>query len=1215
MSDDRFGTIAIHPDPATPRKRPQGPQRRPKPGQRPQSGKPLRDGQRTKSWGIAVAIVLLLLLIYGAGGFLFGPSLVTGHLSDTLQERSNMGLRAGKARFNPFTLGLELSDVTSKFSGESGQAGQSGQSSPAQAPLVQIAHLAMDLKFSSLLGQDLSCTRLDLRGVTVSLIRHPDGSYNLPAPVQNPGTEAPAALPFSLSNIRISDGTIVFDDRLAGKKHRVEEIKLDLPSLSNSSGAAGEQIRPHFSAIINGSPVELSGEAAMAGKAEGSGLATSLAFHINNLDLPLYLAYLPRSLPFTLSSGKGNGSLRLSFIPDRQTTSRPGGRLTIDFDLAATGIELANREKTLTMNAPAMEINGSLQALEGGLLLHAVHIREPQFSAVPSRLTRDLAALWSDSGTDNGSSRQPRKLALESLSVENGTLQLFTEQEQQQTPASAPWTSIQLAISNFTSSGDQNRDLGTFSCSASQEKSGAALSWQGTLNDRGIPGGNLQLQAFPAATILGLTGLDTTADAAGAASFSGSFSFDPSPDPKAPKAGRMTVQDATVTIQDLILLDHKQPWLTAKSARIKGAGRKEDDLDLGTISLAGAALTLRQGQLPRLFSRFSDSSGPVLLQGLDFSGSATLLPAHDRAAPLHLKELRIKASELAAKGNGQNNFECSTTLEGSGTIRAEGLAALHPPRAQLVLTLDDIKSEDLGPWLPDAPLFQYGRAIIHGQGTYRYPESSFSGSLQLGSALFRRDDKGPGLSALKAELTNISIKARPLRVGMDELTLDTPICSWQRQAGGPGPWSEIGSFLGNLLAPAPAKANDSPEKLRDSGNAAIPRIKKISFEEGTVTISDHSLTPPWSAAITKLKGSISSSPEKNQDSAFDMNGLLETAPFTLSGSTDLVNAEGNLSTRLELTGLPLRVLGPQIGPLLDINTGTGSVNLSLSHQRQNGEEQGEAGFLFTGLQPASGTSATALPLALLSDEKDQMKLLVPLVKVSPRSLLDQAVAAFQTLMVKAEISPLLLPGPDFVDLEAGRQIFFSPGQGTLAPVTGKDPAEQGDSRDSQGSASAEKTLRRFADLLTHRPRLGLLLTGMADPVRDRAAIQGELEEKERARTVKKNEQRLEEWQKRQKQKQQDLAGKPPRIPAQGRIIEENLGPQEAPPAILAPEPVKVTDTMLHDLAQERALHIYDFCTGNLGIASRRVTIKEKTVLSNPESMGNQVRVGLQPLTP
>jgi len=1212
MSDDRFGAIAIHPDPATPQKRAQKTPRRPKPGQRPQSGKPVQDDQRIKRWLILAAIPVLLLLIYGAGGFLLGPSHLADYLLDSLYERTNVGLTAGKARFNPFSLRLELSDVTSDLSGA---AGQSGQSSTSEASLVKIDHLAMDLKLSSLLGQNLSCTRLDLRGVTVSLIRYPDKSYNLPTPAKNNAADAlaGAALPFSLNNISISDSTILFDDRLAGKKHRVEQIKLDLPSLSDSSMTDKEYIRPHFSAIINGSPVELTGEAAMAGKANGSGLATTLACNIHNLDLPLYFAYLPQSLPLTLSKGRGNGTLKISFIPDRPNNSHQGGRLTIDFELATTDIELANKEKTLTMGAPAMEINGSLQPLDGGLHLHSLHILEPQLSAVPARFPEDLAAFFREPGGENGSSKQSRQLAIDTLSVENGTLQLFDEQ--QHPSVAPPWTSVQLALKNFSTTEAQNKEQGTFSCSGKQEKTDAALSWQGTFNDRGIPGGTLQLQAFSAGTIFGLIGLDKTADAAGLATFSGHLSFDPTTDPKAQNSARISLMDATIKVQDLVLLDHKQAWLTAKTLQIKGAGRKGDDLDLGTISLAGAALTLHQDHLPPLLSRFGDKEKQILLQGLDYSGSATLIPPNDKAAPLKLTELRLKAGELANKSNTQKNFECTTRMHESGMLKAEGLAALSPVRAQLSLTLTAIDTEQVAPWLPDAPLFQQGSAIIDGQGAFRYPELSFTGNLHLGSPLFRTDDKGPGLSAGKAELTNISIKARPVRIGMDELALDTPLFTWQRETTGPGPAQQIGIFLRNLLSPAKANGNDSQEKQQGQGNAAIPRIKKISFEHGTVKVSDLSLTPPWSPAITELKGTITNPHEKNQDTGFDFTGLLETAPFTLSGTTDFLTPEDSFSTRLEVTGLPLSTLAAQIGPLLDINPKSGSVNFSFTHNRHNGEEQGEARYLFTGLRPNSAQSATALPLALLTDEKEQVKLIVPLAKDSPQPLLNQTIAAFKTLRVKAEISPFLLTGTEFVDLQDTRQIFFPPGQSTLEIVADKDLPEHPDAKEPQSKATREKTLHRFADLLTNRPRLGLLLTGMADPVQDRAAIQNELEEKEKKRTAKKNEQRLQEWQKKQKQKQQALANKPPQIPVQGKIVEEDLGPQDAPPALLAPEPVKVPDSMLHDLAQERVLQVYDFLTSNLGIASGRITLQEKTVLSNPETIGNQVLIGLQPLSP
>jgi hypothetical protein len=132
---------------------------------------------------------------------------------------------------------------------------------------------------------------------------------------------------------------------------------------------------------------------------------------------------------------------------------------------------------------------------------------------------------------------------------------------------------------------------------------------------------------------------------------------------------------------------------------------------------------------------------------------------------------------------------------------------------------------------------------------------------------------------------------------------------------------------------------------------------------------------------------------------------------------------------------------------------------------------------------------------------------------------------------------------------------------------------------------------------------------MADPIHDRAAILKTLEEKERKRVALKNEQRLQAWQKKQKGKQQA----PPQIPLPGKIIEQDIPVQYARPALLQPEPVTVSDAMLYDLAQERALQVYDFCTTDLGIASERISLHEKSQLSTPETAGNLVKIGLKPL--
>lgn len=476
---------------------------------------------------------------------------------------------------------------------------------------------------------------------------------------------------------------------------------------------------------------------------------------------------------------------------------------------------------------------------------------------------------------------------------------------------------------------------------------------------------------------------------------------------------------------------------------------------------------------------------------------------------------------------------------------------------------------------------------MHGQGTYRYPEASFSGTLQLGEALIRDDEKSAGMTAGKIDLSDVTIKTNPLRIGIKELGLDAPKFTWRQETDGPGPVAQIASFLRSLLAQPQDKGN----KQQDAG--PLPGIEKISFDNAIIKHEDLRLNPPWSHDISQVKGQITNLQEKNgANTDFVLSGLVDTAPFTLSTSGDFLTSAGSYTTKFNLNNFPLLALKAQITPLLAIDPKAGSFDLSYSSSMQNGEEQGEASFLFSGITPDSAEADTALPLALLTDRQNQIKLLVLSAKNSP-PLLKQTVDDFQTLMVKAGVAPLLLAGPDFADLQDKQSLPFPVGQSTFD--------EAGDSKE---------TLRRFAALLAAHPHLVLTLTGMADPIHDRAAILKKLEEKEKKRVALKNEQRLQEWQKRQREKEKRRAV--PQTPPPGQIIEQDIPIQEAQPALLQPEPVTVSDTALHDLAQERVLQVYDFCTTDLGIASGRIRLQEKSNLSTPETAGNQVTIGLKP---
>ncbi len=1178
---DRFGTISINSAPP-PAQRPKKLKPKSKPGLRPTAKRSAPGPQRSKRRLILLAIPIFLISTYGAVGFFLAPSWLTGYLSDSLQQTANMGLTAGKARFNPFTLQLQLHDIVST---------ENGQVQAPATTLLQIDHMLVDLNMIALLRDSLACKRLEIQGLTLALIRHPDKSYNLPhlATENNSGTPADplslSSLPllFSLNNISIRNSRILFDDRLAGKKHSVEQLTLDLPSFSNFSFETRDYIRPHFSAVINGSPVELTDEAVLPGEKGWNGLKTSISCNIQHIDLPLYFAYLPESVPLALGKGTGNGKIHISFLPE----DTKGGRLTVGFQLTTSEVELSNREKSLSMTAPTLEVDGSLQPLDGALHLRNLRILQPQLTADTAHVSRDMTQLFSRPATSTETAEpQGPRLKIDSLTVEDGRLQL---NKQHQEATSPPWSAIQLNVKNFRLTPEQAGDKGSFTLSAKQEKTNASMDWQGSFNNRGIPGGVLQLKNIETSALLAFINPLQAKDASGTASLSGHFRFDPT----ARNSGMTTLVDATTEIQDLVLRDQKKTWLSAAKVHIKGTQFREEDLDLGTITLDESTLTLQQNQLPHLLREIADDKKSFPFQDLLFSGKATLAPKNDKVPALQLTELHIKASKLTT-ADRRNNFELAARINQQGTLKAQGMATLAPLRASLSLVFAAISSEQIAPWLPDAALFQQSRAAIGGQGTFNYPESSFTGTVQLNSALILGEAKSSGLAVSRAELKDVTIKSKPLRIGMNELILAEPKLTWLQDTASPTPFEQISSFLRNLLAPSADKEQQQKEGLR----SPLPAIQKISFDNGTISYTDQRLTPPWSTEISQLKGQISNLQEKSDPgTGFDISGHIDAASFTLAASADLLNSQGDFATTLDLKEFPLSILSEQIRPLLDLDPTSGSLDLTLNHKRHKGEEQGEASLLFSDLRPGSAQADTALPLALLANNQNQMQMLIPISTKSATPLFKQTVALFQTQIVKAGVAPLLLAGAEFADLQERQFIAFPAGLSEL---------------DVLGDDDVQETLQHFADLLAERPRLGLVLTGMADPIHDRAVIQKALEEKESKRITQKNEQRLEEWQKKEKIKEQALQAQQAAAPP-GKIIERNIPAQDGPPPPLHPEPVTVSEATLLDLAQERALQVYDFYATLPGIASGRITLQDKTRISEAESPGNHVLIELKPV--
>ncbi|MEN8190891.1 MAG: hypothetical protein ABFS19_13680, partial [Thermodesulfobacteriota bacterium] len=230
--------------------------------------------------------------------------------------------------------------------------------------------------------------------------------------------------------------------------------------------------------------------------------------------------------------------------------------------------------------------------------------------------------------------------------------------------------------------------------------------------------------------------------------------------------------------------------------------------------------------------------------------------------------------------------------------------------------------------------------------------------------------------------------------------------------------------------------------------------------------------------------------------------------------------------------------------------------------RDKNGEKGTAHFLFSGILPSTRESATALPLALLTNQEGQFELLVNNDSRHQPPLFQQTVDKFKTLLLKASISPFLLAGSRFLDLKDEKHIHFDPGK-TLLKDEGK------------------KLLQRFQTLFDAHPRLALEIRGVADPVADRESLK-----KMRLREIT---------------SQAMMVPSAKRSPTPGQTIPNQ-------PIAVPPSPAKITidDFELKQLAYDRAFNVYDYCTTELGGDSKNFILLEEVELAMDAVAGHRV---------
>lgn len=1182
---DQFGRISIQ-QPTAPAPPPAP--RRPTKKTRPPAPRKQRR-ERTQSRGMSLVwflVLVLLFTLYNVAGFVGVPYYVTKILPKTVYEKTGFIFQARTVNFNPLTF---------VFSAENSKLMSADENLP---DLLKIKSIEAKFKPLSLLRNDLVSDRVTIEELEAHITRKTDGSYIFASLFESSKKDNQAEMmdfsdlpfQFSLNNIAVSKSKIIFSDLPLKKKHNIEDIEFALPTFSNFPFQAGNYIQPHFSATINGSPLELTGKASVGDKGDGEH-ATDLSCDIHSLDLPLYFGYLPFELPFNFSHGKADGKIGLTFSPD----GKKGEKLAITFDLKISETALSTNNNIIKIRAPQANLTGTLHPVSKDIHLGTLSMRSPVISSFGESLTGNIRNIIKDDEKKPAPLNVPAAaaatIAIDLVVIDDGILQLFDKKES--TKLHSTWKSIQFSLKDYSSAekSEKGKKRGLFRLTGDQDGAESTFSWQGELAGSKTLDGLLSINNIQTSTLFQTFKVAPLIESTGLVDLKGRLRLNL--EEGSPSSPGYSLTDATMSVQNFTLLENKSNILSTPILTLSDFSSSDEKTDFGQISIENGTLRLTKGQVPQSFSLFSKKK--YQLHDINFVGKATLFASGKGGSQLHFPDIILKAKEFNLPEKSKNNISVSAKVSDGGALKAVGSVSLMPFKTTLKAEFTRLPAKTVFSWFTSIPFLTTMEGFLGGNGNFTLPNTGFVGQLNIDQASFT-DEKKSVLSLKTGTFQDINFSAKPFHLGIVSAELESPSFPWKITANDNSPMENITNFLKQHFPYL-------YEKKQAKKNITISSfdVQEVTIKNGQINVEERRMSPAWKGSITQLTGKITDihSAKTSVKSEFKLTGKLDDSLFTVEGESDFFSKKENGNFSFNLIDFPVAAFHDQLAPLVDIDTSKGTFNLNQNRQWENNLFGNSGNVTFTGIEPESPTSESTLPLALLTDNVNTFRLDFSSSEQEPISkslLFDDIVARFNKLIVKSSVSPLLLASGDFTDLIGNEFVEFKPGEATM-------------------SRRGRQIVDRYGDLLSATPNIGLSITGRYDITIDTAALRDVLENKETERVAAENKIRFKNWETQKKAYSKMFEQKRENFLKEGKIAEQDIPPkflQEFIP--IQPEQITVTETMLQDLADKRVIAVYQYLLTQLSLEPEKIAIIDSKQLEpTDDSQPKSVSITINPL--
>lgn len=1064
---------------------------------------------------IAIAFSISLAALLAIAFIL--PTIVKNKTIEAIRLETGRVVSIQEISINPLTLSAEIQRFALKKASGGGDQ-------------IAFKSVKTSISLASLFKGALVLSELSVTKPSISFTRTAPHSYDfndiLELQAKKPKVEKKGNFQFSISDIKIVDGSIDFDDLAVpgGKKHTVKNMELTVPVISNIPHLVETATAPHFSAVINGTPFKISGTT----KPFSKSLETTLRIDMKDLNIPEYLGYVPTPLPIKLASGKvsldGDIVYRVSKDKKPELQMRGSAQLN-DF--------IINMKNGQTLaKLPGLEIKAAnIDPLNQNYQLDAIN-----FESIELFINRAKSGQWNfqtllpktaktgsteiKSADKNSSTKKtaPSKptVKVASFGVHNATLHFRDAVPAKQ--FSSDINQIDLDVTGFSSQEGTSADyelsllldnISSFNIDGSFSQKPLKATASASID-------NLQLEGF-----YPYYGTVLTAPLKGSISCSADAEYD--------DKGAI-ISNLTVALSKLSTIYGEKEKLDLASFVLKDGSfnQTQNRFNAGSIKLAGgnipvskerdgslSILTLLQKQKGKSDSSATESQ-PVKKTTAVAGKTTTGKELSWKIGKLELQRLTTTFTDKSRSDKPQfslNNtdiaisnlqgpiftpagFQFSSTFNKATPFSAKGVLTPQPFRYKGSVNIGRLPIRDFESYFPE----NVNVFIVAGNAETSMnvdislkegkPYGSYKGSAALRA--FHAVDTKAEEDLLKWEslqLDDIQGTLEPFTLALHEIVLNSVYSRIIIRKDGTLNLQNLVEKQENKAAAATGQEAvvkpETPEKNQTQPKKQV-RIDAVTIQDGTLAFTDTHLPQLFETTFFNLGGRVSGlSSDDAQFADVDLRGNLENhSPLLISGKINPLRGDLFVDLKVSFKDIELSPITPYTATFLGYPVEKGKLFLDLKYLIDKKKLDSENKVFidqFTLGEKVESDKATSLPvklgLALLKDRKGEIHLDLPVTgrtddpKFSIWGVVWQVV---KNVLVKAVTSPFSLlssmfggSGEDFSSIQ------FAQGSSAL-------------------TAQEAQKLTTLAKALLDRPALKMELKGYVDRERDTEGYRAEL---------------------------------------------------------------------------------------------------------------------------